>query len=188
VDDVDVATCLGGWQRLIGYVPQAVYLIDDTVRRNVAFGCRDEEIDDGRVWAALGMARLDAFVRRLPSGLDATVGERGVRFSGGEQQRIAIARALYHDPRLLVFDEATSSLDSETEREITQAIEALRGRKTLLIVAHRLSTVRGCDRLLYLREGRAVDCGTFEELLGRNASFRAMATAGPVHEAPFPGG
>jgi ATP-binding cassette, subfamily B, bacterial PglK len=124
---------------------------------------------------ALALAQLDAFVAELPRGLETVVGERGVRLSGGERQRVGIARALYHDPPLLVLDEATSQLDGKTEAELTRAVEALRGQRTMLIVAHRLATVRRCDRLVLLREGRVAATGTFDELLAREPDFRAMA-------------
>ena len=125
--------------------------------------------------AAERMGQLEAFVNSLPHGLDTVVGERGVRLSGGERQRVGIARALYHEPVVLVFDEATSALDSRTEGEVVQAIEALHGVKSLIIIAHRLSTVRYCDRLVLLHKGRLAVCGAFDELLARSAAFRAMA-------------
>jgi ATP-binding cassette subfamily C protein len=155
VDGVDVRTNLAGWQRNIGYIPQVIYIMDDTIRRNVAFGLPDDRIDEERVWSALRMAQLETLVRRLPEGLDAQAGERGVSLSGGERQRIGIARALYGDPDVLVLDEATSSLDTETESGITQAIDRLSGEKTLIIIAHRLTTVRRADRLYLLRDGKA---------------------------------
>lgn len=161
----------------VGYVPQSIFLCDDTLRRNVAFGIPETAIDDERVRAAVRLAQLDPVVASLPQGLDTLVGERGIRLSGGERQRVGIARALYHDPEVLVFDEATSSLDGVTEAALTRAIEALRGRKTLLVVAHRLSTVRRCDRLALLIDGRLADCGRFEELEQRNPAFRRMAEA-----------
>ena len=157
VDGVDIQTSLRGWQDQIGYVPQSIFLTDDTLRRNVAFGLPDEEIDESAVVGALRAAQLDAFVDELPAGLDTVVGERGVRLSGGQRQRIGIARALYGDPAVLVLDEATSSLDVDTERQVMEAVNALRGVKTLLIVAHRLSTVERCDRLFHLERGRLVE-------------------------------
>ncbi len=177
VDGVDISRVLRSWRRLIGYVPQSVYLLDDTLRRNVAFGLPDAEIDETRVKAALSMAQLDDFVRELPLGQETAVGERGVRLSGGQRQRVAIARALYHEPEILVFDEATSALDNRTERAVTEAIESLQGKKTLIIVAHRLSTVRMCDRLVFLHRGQIGGCGTYENLLESNADFRNMAAA-----------
>lgn len=176
VDGVDMLTRLKAWQRKIGYVPQAVYLIDDTLRRNIAFGQLDEEIDERRLEAAVQMAQLHDVVAALPLGLATVVGERGIRLSGGERQRVAIARALYHEPELLVFDEATSALDNQTERELTRAIEALHGQKTMLIIAHRLSTVRRCDRLVFLRDGRLAGLGSYDDLVEHNDDFRAMAS------------
>lgn len=183
VDGTDIFKRVRLWQRKIGYVPQDLYLIDDSLRRNIAFGLRDEEIDEKKVKAAIHMAQIDDFVRSLPEGLDTIVGERGVRLSGGQRQRIAIARALYHEPELLVFDEATSNLDIQTEHEVIRAIEALRGEKSLLIVAHRLSTVRLCDRLLFLAAGRVKGCGSFAELMACNSDFRRMAMADDMASA-----
>jgi ABC-type multidrug transport system fused ATPase/permease subunit len=131
-----------------------VYLSDDTLRRNVAFGMADDRIDDVAVRRAIKAAQLEDFVASLPDGLESMVGERGVRLSGGQRQRIGIARALYHDPAVLVMDEATSALDTVTEKGVMQAVAALQGTKTILIVAHRLSTVAQCDRLYRLEEGR----------------------------------
>ncbi|MFN9368673.1 MAG: ABC transporter ATP-binding protein [Planctomycetia bacterium] len=153
-DGVDIATNVGGWQRLVGYVPQSIYLADDTICRNVAFGAADHEIDHLAVRRAIRAAQLDQFVADLPKGLDTLVGERGVRLSGGQRQRIGIARALYHDPRILVLDEATSALDDATEREILAAVNLLHGVKTLVIVAHRPSTVAACETIIELDAGR----------------------------------
>jgi ATP-binding cassette subfamily C protein len=175
VDGRDVTTCVRAWQRWIGYVPQSFYLFDDSLRRNIALGIDDADIDDRRVRNALRMAQLEEVVALLPNGLDTIVGERGMRLSGGERQRVAIARALYHEPEVLIFDEATSALDARTEQGLTEAIKALHGQKTMIVIAHRLSTVRHCNRLLFLQKGRMVDCGSFAELLMRNADFRALA-------------
>jgi ATP-binding cassette, subfamily B, bacterial PglK len=165
------------WTRRVGYVPQTLFLIDDTLRRNIALGIPDAEIDDRRMFEVLRMSQFAHVIADLPRGLDTRVGERGVRLSGGERQRVAIARALYHDPDLIVFDEATSSLDVLTEGEITRAIEALRGFKTMLVVAHRLSTLRGCDRLVWLCEGRVEAIGSFDDLCRQHAEFGALARA-----------
>jgi len=175
VDGRDIAGALRSWQRHIGYVAQEPFVLDDTIRRNVAFGVSDVEIDDRRVTAALTLTQLGDFVTGLPGGLDTLLGERGARLSGGQRQRVAIARALYHEPEVLVFDEATSALDTPTERELIAALEALRGVKTLVIIAHRLTTVRRCDRLAVLRDGRLAAVGSYDELLARDAGFRAMA-------------
>lgn len=175
VDGVDIQTRLPAWQRRIGYIPQSIFLTDDTIRRNVAFGMDDAEIDDAAVRDALGAAQLLAFVEALPEGLDTHVGERGVRLSGGQRQRIGIARALYHRPAVLVMDEATSALDTQTERQFVEALEALHGEHTVVVIAHRLSTVRRCDRLFLLDGGRVAAEGTYDELLATNETFRAMA-------------
>lgn len=167
----------GGWHGTVGYVPQSIYITDDTVRRNVAFGIADHEIDDEALYRALAHARLDDFIASLPDGLDTRLDEDGVRLSGGQRQRIGIARALYHDPDVLMLDEATSALDPITERDITAAIRALHGSKTVVIIAHRLSTVRHCDRLLLVEGGRLADQGSFEDLAGRNASFQKLVAA-----------
>lgn len=174
VDGVDIATAMRAWRRQIGYVPQTIYITDDTLRRNIAFGLADRDIDDDKVKYAVRLAQLEDLVRDLPNGLDTPLGERGVRLSGGQRQRVGIARALYRDPDVLILDEATSSLDSETEHEINNAIERLTGQKTLIIIAHRLSTVRKCSRLAYLSEGRLVDTGNFNELSARNVDFSRM--------------
>jgi ATP-binding cassette, subfamily B, bacterial PglK len=165
MDDVDIREELRAWQDQVGYVPQSVYLTDDTLRRNVAFGLAEEQIDDAAVVRAVQAAQLTDFVRELPEGLNSVVGERGVRLSGGQRQRIGIARALYQDPAVLVLDEATSALDGATEQGVMEAVTALHGRKTLLIVAHRLSTVAYCDRVYRLDRGRVVAEGRPAELL-----------------------
>jgi ATP-binding cassette, subfamily B, bacterial PglK len=171
VDSRDLHDNLTGWQRGIGYVPQSVYLIDDTVRRNVAFGSAEEEIDDRRVWQALKAAHLDHFVGSLPDGLDAIVGQRGDRLSGGERQRLGIARALYRDPAVLIVDEATANLDVATEAAIGDTLAALRGEKTIIAIAHRLQLVRNCDRIYLLSEGRLRNSGSYSELLSSEPAF-----------------
>jgi ATP-binding cassette, subfamily B, bacterial PglK len=158
------------WQKQIGYIPQTIFLLDDSLRRNIAIGIADSEIDELAIVEALKSAQLEDFVASLPEGLDTVVGERGVRLSGGQRQRIGIARALYHRPSVLVLDEATSSLDTETEHGVMQAVQALQGDKTVIIVAHRLSTVEYCDRLYRLDAGRIVDEGTFGEVMNRSQS------------------
>jgi len=165
VDGVDVKDNIRGWQRLVGYVPQSIYLSDDTIRHNVAFGLPDDLIDEAAVRRAVHAARLDDFIGELADGIDTFVGERGVRLSGGQRQRIGIARALYHDPQILVLDEATSSLDDPTEREVMAAVNSLHGTKTLIIVAHRLSTVAECDILCRIDRGRIVQSGTYAEVV-----------------------
>ncbi|MBD5448836.1 MAG: ABC transporter ATP-binding protein [Lachnospiraceae bacterium] len=155
-DGVEVRDHYASWLKNIGYIPQTIFMIDSTIRKNVAFGYPDEDIDDGRVWEALREAQLDEFVRGLPEGLDTSIGERGIRLSGGQRQRIGIARALFEDPEVLVLDEATSALDNETEAAIMDSINRLHGRKTLIIIAHRLQTIEKCDMVYRVKEGKAV--------------------------------
>ena len=174
VDGRDISTDLQQWRHLVGYVPQSISLIDDSLRKNIAFGVNEEQIDDVRVWDALKMAKLDHHARSLPMGLDTLLGERGTRLSGGQRQRVGIARALYHGPEVLVLDEATSALDNQIEHDISVALDLLRGSKTVIIIAHRLSTVKGCDRLLLMRNGQIADLGPFYELTDRNEEFRKM--------------
>lgn len=151
VDGRSVVSAPAGWRRNLGYVPQSIYLTDDTLRRNIAFGLPDGQIDDSSIWQAIEAAQLGDYVRNLPTGLDTEVGERGVRLSGGQRQRIGIARALYYDPEVLVLDEATSALDNGTENAVVSAINSLHGSKTIVVIAHRLSTLKGCDRIVELR-------------------------------------
>ena len=187
IDDLDLRTCTEAWQRQIGVVPQTVFLIDDTFRRNIALGYPDKEIDEEQVHEAVGMAQLSKFVEALPDGLDTMVGERGIRLSGGQRQRVAIARALYRRPAVVIFDEGTSALDNVTETELLEAMDVLRGDRTIIAVAHRLTTVRECDRIVVIEGGRIVDSGTFDNLLERNAQFRGMSGSpverGSIHPA-----
>jgi ATP-binding cassette subfamily C protein len=178
VDGRDIRLSLRAWQRQIGYVPQTVYLIDDTIRRNIALGLEDAEIDEGRVAESARDAQLDGFLSGLAEGLDTVAGERGVRLSGGERQRIAVARALYRHPAVLIFDEATAALDNVTEQALTATIHGLHGRVTTVFIAHRLSTVRACDRLIFLRDGRIADVGTYGEL-EKNPEFLALSARVP---------
>ncbi|MFM8002882.1 MAG: ATP-binding cassette domain-containing protein, partial [Actinomycetota bacterium] len=152
------------WQSTIGYVAQAIYLTDDTIRRNVAFGIAEKDVDEAALERALKSAQLWEFVESLPQKANTIVGERGIRVSGGQRQRIGIARALYHEPQVLVLDEATSSLDIETETEVMSAIRALQGFKTILIVAHRLSTVQHCDRVYKIEDATIVGEGKLDQL------------------------
>jgi ATP-binding cassette subfamily C protein len=175
VDGRDIADCRADWQRSLGVVSQTVFLLDDSLRRNIAFGLSDDRIDDDKVTKAVEMAQLDEFITSLPDGLDTPVGERGVRLSGGQRQRVAIARALYRRPDVVVFDEGTSALDSLTEAEVMAAVDRLRGDRTLLMVAHRLTTVRRCDKIILLENGKISGIGTYDELLGQSDSFRRMA-------------
>ena len=168
---------LRAWQHSLGYVPQSIYLTDDTLAANIAFGLPPDEIDHAAVRRAAGIAALHDFVTaELPKGYDTVVGERGVRLSGGQRQRVGIARALYHDPALLVFDEATSALDTITERVVMDAVRRLRNDKTVILIAHRLSTVRDCDAIHLMERGRIVATGSFDELVAGSETFRRMAT------------
>lgn len=164
-DGMDVYSCPKQWSKIIGYVPQSIFLANDTLRNNVAFGYDEKEIDDEKIWKVLKEAQLDDFVAGLPQKLDTQVGERGIKFSGGQRQRIAIARALYNNPSIVVLDEATSALDNETERAVMEAIEALQGYKTLIIVAHRLTTIKQCDKVYEVVDGKIEQCNK-DEILG----------------------
>lgn len=144
------------WLKNVGYIPQTVFMIDDTIRKNVAFGISEDEIDEERVWEVLKEAQLDEFVKSLPEGLETGIGERGIRLSGGQRQRISIARALYEDPKVLVLDEATSALDNDTEKAIMDSINHLHGKKTLIIIAHRLQTIEKCDAVYRIEGTKAV--------------------------------
>ena len=172
VDGVDIQKSIRGWQDQIGYVPQSIYLTDDTLRKNIAFGLPAKQINDDAVRRAIHDAQLEKFINELSEGLDTVVGERGIRLSGGQRQRIGIARALYHDPSVLVLDEATSSLDTDTESGVMDAVRDLHGKKTILIVAHRLSTVEDCDYLYRLEQGKIIDEGPPESMLYQSASIK----------------
>jgi ATP-binding cassette, subfamily B, bacterial PglK len=171
--DVDVSR---RWQANLGIVAQMIFLTDDTLRRNIALGVPDEQIDDEAMREAVTLAQLESFIAELPRGLETTVGERGVRISGGQRQRIAVARALYRRPKVLLFDEGTSSLDNATEAQMMAAIEQLRGDHTIILVAHRLTTVRRSDRILFLEHGKVTGLGTYVELQRTNLAFRQMAS------------
>lgn len=175
IDGEPVASGPGFWRGRIGYVPQAIYLMDDTLRRNLAIGVPDSEIDEGRLQEIIQIAQLDDVLESLPLGLNSEIGDRGVRLSGGQRQRIGIARALYNDPEVLVLDEATSALDSSTERDIAQSIENLAREKTVIIIAHRLGTIRRCDNLYFIDDGTVVASGNFETLVTTCPPFRQMA-------------
>ena len=151
-DGIDAIEHYPEWLSHIGYIPQTIYMLDDSIRRNIAFGVDDSDIDDDRVWAVLKEAQMMDFVKDLPDGLDAQIGERGVRISGGQRQRLGIARALYHNPQILIFDEATSALDNDTETAIMDAIDSLHGQKTMVIIAHRLRTIENCDIIYEVKD------------------------------------
>ncbi len=175
VDGVDITGNLRAWQRNVGYIPQVTYLMDGTIRQNVALGLEERDIDDAAVTRAISAANLDEFLSSLPEGANTVIGERGLRLSGGQRQRIAIARALYNDPDVLVMDEATSALDNLTEKAVMEAVEALKGERTILMIAHRLSTVRNCDRIVLLKEGEIIGTGTYEELANSHQEFQRLA-------------
>lgn len=156
-DDMDIEKNIELWQKEIGYIPQTIYLSDDTIRNNIAFGIKEEEIDEDAVIDAMKKAQLFDFVDNLPEGLDTVVGERGVRLSGGQRQRIGIARALYHNPEVLVLDEATSALDNDTEAAVMEAIDNLQGTKTIIIIAHRLTTIRNVDTIFEVSGGKVTE-------------------------------
>ena len=177
VDEKDIKNNVISWWRQIGYVPQEIYLVDDTLSRNVAFGLSDDEINPALLRSAIKAAQLDDFVASLPEGVNTMVGERGVRLSGGQRQRIGIARALYHQPEVLILDEATSSLDVETEKEIMKSIESLHGEKTIIIVAHRLSTVVQCDWLYRIENGKVVSQGCPSALLKNETLTNIVVSA-----------
>jgi len=175
VDGIDIRADIDAWQRHIGYIPQSIYLVDGTIRQNIALGLPAAEIDDIAVERSLRAAHLDDFVQTLPNGIETVIGERGVRLSGGQRQRIAIARALYDNPDVLIMDEATSALDNVTERAVIRAVEELKGERTILMIAHRLSTVENCDRIVLLEQGVIEAIGTYDELIKASPEFRRMA-------------
>lgn len=174
-DNRNIQANLASWQTNIGYIPQFIYLTDDTIRRNIALGIDDGRIDENQVAAALRAAQMVSFVQTLPQGLDTIIGEGGVKLSGGQRQRIGIARALYHNPDILIMDEATSALDNATEKAVVSAIHQLRGDKTIIMIAHRLTTVQHVDTLYFMKNGRIEMSGTYEELINTHSGFRKMA-------------
>ncbi|NER20143.1 MAG: ABC transporter ATP-binding protein [Symploca sp. SIO1B1] len=166
VDDVSIYKDIRSWPNLIGYIPQSIFLMDETIERNIAFGVPDHLIDAERMNKAIAAAQLTELVEQLPNGIKTSVGERGIRLSGGQRQRIGIARVLYHEREILVLDEATSALDNETEKLVSEAIQSLSGTKTMIIIAHRLTTVEHCDCIYLLEQGRLVKSGTYQEVVG----------------------
>ena len=154
VDGVDISENVGEWHKQIGYIPQMIFMLDDTIKRNVCFGIKDTEIDENQLMKVLKEASLESFVQALPDGIETQIGERGVRLSGGQRQRIGIARALYRNPQLLVLDEATSALDNETEAAVMESINRLQGEKTMIIIAHRLTTIQNCEHIYRVNNGK----------------------------------
>jgi HlyD family secretion protein len=163
------------WQNTVGFVPQAIFLSEGTIAENVAFGIPENHIDLEKVQKALKLAHLTELVQGFEKGMNTTVGERGVQLSGGQRQRIGIARALYNEAKILVFDEATSSLDGITEKTIIDAIHDFSGKKTIIMIAHRIKTVQKCDQIFLVDKGQVVDQGTYQELMKKNEKFRNMA-------------
>ena len=155
-DGTDIFENYGAWLAHIGYIPQTIYMLDDSIKNNIAFGVKEEDIDEVRIWEVLEQAQMKEFVESLPDKLDAQIGESGVRISGGQRQRLGIARALYHNPELIIFDEATSALDNDTETAIMEAIDKLHGQKTMVIIAHRLRTIENCDMIYEVKDGKIV--------------------------------
>ena len=174
VDGIDVFNDIRAWQKNIGYIPQSIFLADNTIKRNIAFGIEDDEIEDTKLWDAIKAAQLDTLIGELPAGLETEIGERGVRLSGGQRQRMGIARALYHNPQILIMDEATSALDNITEKYVVEAIERLKGDRTIITIAHRLTTVKNCDCLYLMKDGKIIAKGSYDELLNSSEEFRKM--------------
>ena len=175
VDNINIFSRLESWQKNIGYIPQFIFLSDDSIRKNIAFGITDNLIDDDKIEKAMRSSQLYEFVDKMPDGVETVIGEGGVRLSGGQRQRIGIARALYHEPEVLIMDEATSALDNETERNVMAAINKLKPGRTIIIIAHRLTTVRNADNIFLLQEGKLAAEGTYDELLEKSETFNSMA-------------
>jgi ATP-binding cassette subfamily B protein len=176
VDDLPLeGERLRAWQLGVAHVPQSIFIADTTVASNIAFGVPEAQIDWDRVIKAAKLAQIADFIESLPEGYHTTVGERGIRLSGGQRQRVGIARALYREAKVIVFDEATSALDNYTERELMSAIDSLSQELTIILIAHRLTTVEKCDRIFEFSQGRVIHSGTYEELLEKSESFRRMA-------------
>lgn len=174
LDGVDISGNPEIWNGMLGYVPQSIYLVDDTIERNIAFGLKDKEVDQLQLQQAIENSQLKDFVGSLELGLNSMVGDRGVRLSGGQIQRIGIARALYGMPEILIMDEGTSALDGSTEAKLTAAVDSLRSKKTIILIAHRLSTIKNCDKIVVLDQGEIVDIGNYNTLLERCTLFREM--------------
>jgi len=176
VNGKDMQSILASWRSIIGFVPQSISLLDASIRENIAMGSEVGDIDTNKVWSVLNEANLEKFVKDLPHELDTIIGENGMRISGGQRQRLGLARAMYHDPEVLVFDEATSSLDMETEQRITQEIMKLSGKRTMIIIAHRTSTLKDCDVIHYIKDGELVNSGKYDELKELNKDFKNLTT------------
>lgn len=185
VDGVNIFDDIRKWQHNIGYIPQAIYLLDDTIRHNICFGMEEHEIDEEQLKVVIETAQLSDLIRNLPQGADTLVGERGVRLSGGQRQRIGIARALYHDPQLIIMDEATSALDNITEKYVIDAIEQLKGEKTIIMIAHRLTTVQKCDTIYLMEGAEIIASGSYTHLIENSPEFREMSLIGDETSAEF---
>ena len=163
------------WQQNIGFVPQHIFLSEGTVAENIAFGIEEKDIDLSRVNKTCELARLSGLIKSFENGIHSKIGEHGVQLSGGQRQRVGIARALYHDSNVLIFDEATSALDGITEKMIMNAIDKFKGKKTIILIAHRLKTIERCDQIFVIEEGRVTDKGSYADLINRNESFKKMS-------------
>jgi ABC-type multidrug transport system fused ATPase/permease subunit len=182
IDGAALQTRVDEWRACIGYVPQEIFVCDDSLAANIALGGSGEAVDVERLRSAIQVAHLGDVVERLEHGVNSSLGERGGRLSGGQKQRIGLARALYRGPRILILDEATSALDNETERLVSDALADLHGSLTSVVIAHRLSTVRNCDRILYLEAGRVSGLGTFDELVASHAGFARLVELGSLSD------
>ncbi len=178
VDGKDITRNIERWQEKCGFVPQDIFLLDDTIRRNIAFSLEDSDIKHPQVEKAIEMAGLGLLINELPDGLDTTLGENGAKLSGGQKQRLVIARAFYRDPELFLFDEPTSALDNITENEVRETLANLHGNKTVIIIAHRLSTVKNCDKLIFIKNGELIAVDKYDKLLAENEQFRELVLAG----------
>jgi len=174
VDGADIHDNISGWYKSIGYISQSTFLADTTVKQNIAFGLRDDDIDEEKLYNAVRAAHLDSFINGLRDGINTVVGERGIRLSGGQRQRVGIARAMYNDPEVLLMDEATSALDNLTEQYVMEAINSLKGERTIIMIAHRLTTVKNCDVLYFMDRGGGVQRGTYSDLIESSQKFREM--------------
>lgn len=183
VDGVNIFDNIQKWQQNIGYIPQTIYLLDDSIKNNICFGISDSEIDPVQLQTVIEIAQLSELIQNLPQGADTLVGERGVRLSGGQRQRIGIARALYHNPQLIIMDEATSALDNITEKYVIRAIEQLKGEKTIIMIAHRLTTIQKCDTIYLMEGAEIIASGSYAHLIETSPEFRELSM---IDSDPYP--